>query len=119
MPVLTTSGQWRFVPSQIAPAEAAVRQIKVLRGGPLSPAEMRELTQAALAEAASGRLRPVIGQTFPLERAADAYEREVTNSLAQVTSMLEPVMTLMMAGLIVFMILAVLMPIFQLNQLVQ
>jgi general secretion pathway protein F len=54
-----------------------------------------------------------------LERAADAYEREVTISLSQVTSMLEPLMTLVMAGMIVFMILAVLMPIFQLNQLVQ
>jgi general secretion pathway protein F len=54
-----------------------------------------------------------------LERAADAYEREVTYSLAQVTTMLEPIMTLMMAGVIVFMILAVLMPIFQLNQIVQ
>jgi len=54
-----------------------------------------------------------------LERAADTYEREVENSLSQVTSLLEPLMTLGMAGLIVFMILAVLMPIFQLNQLVQ
>ena len=61
----------------------------------------------------SGELEPM------LERAADAYEREVANSLAQLTSLLEPLMTLMMAGLIVFMILAVLMPIFQLNQLVQ
>jgi NADPH2:quinone reductase len=34
---------------------------------------MRELSQAALAEAAAGRLRPVIGQRFPLERAADAH----------------------------------------------
>jgi type II secretory pathway component PulF len=32
---------------------------------------------------------------------------------------LEPVMTLAMAAIIVFMMLAVLMPIFQLNQLMQ
>jgi|SRR5579875_205262 len=54
-----------------------------------------------------------------LERAAAAYEREVAASLAQMTTLLEPVMTIVMAGMIVFMILAVLLPIFQLNQLMQ
>jgi NADPH2:quinone reductase len=38
-----------------------------------TPEEMRAQTGAALAEAAAGRLRPVIGQRFPLERAADAH----------------------------------------------
>ncbi len=52
-----------------------------------------------------------------LDRVADAYEHEVSNSLTQMTTVLEPMMTLMMAGVIVFMMLAVLMPIFQLNQL--
>jgi NADPH2:quinone reductase len=32
-----------------------------------------ELVREALAEAAAGRLRPVIGQVFPLDRAADAH----------------------------------------------
>jgi general secretion pathway protein F len=54
-----------------------------------------------------------------LERVADNYEREVSHSLSQVTTILEPVMTLMMAAVIVFMMLAVLMPIFQLNQIMQ
>ncbi|HYA34302.1 MAG TPA: type II secretion system F family protein, partial [Candidatus Binataceae bacterium] len=61
----------------------------------------------------SGELEPM------LERVADNYEHEVANSLAQMTTILEPVMTLTMAGVIVFMMLAVLMPIFQLNQLMQ
>jgi len=61
----------------------------------------------------SGELEPM------LERAADAYEREVASSLAQMTTLLEPMMTVLMAGIIVFMILAVLTPIFQLNQLAQ
>jgi general secretion pathway protein F len=48
----------------------------------------------------SGELEPM------LERAADAYEREVASSLAQMTTLLEPIMTVLMAGIIVFMILA-------------
>jgi general secretion pathway protein F len=54
-----------------------------------------------------------------LERVAQAYEREVANSLGQMTAMLEPMMTLAMAAVIVFMMLAVLLPIFQLNQLMR
>jgi type II secretory pathway component PulF len=54
-----------------------------------------------------------------LERVADNYEREVESSLRQMTTMIEPLMTLVMAGMILFMMLAVLMPIFQLNQLMQ
>ena len=61
----------------------------------------------------SGELEPM------LEKAATAYEREVAASLAQMTTLLEPLMTIAMAGMIVFMIIAVLMPIFQLNQLMQ
>jgi general secretion pathway protein F len=61
----------------------------------------------------SGELEPM------LEKAALAYEREVAASLSQMTTLLEPIMTLVMAAMIVFMILAVLMPIFQLNQLMQ
>ena len=54
-----------------------------------------------------------------LERVADNYEREVETSLRQVTAVLQPLMTLVMAGMILFMMLAVLLPIFQLNQLMQ
>jgi general secretion pathway protein F len=54
-----------------------------------------------------------------LERVADNYEREVAHSLNQMATVLQPVMTIAMAAVIVFMMLAVLMPIFQLNQLMQ
>ena len=54
-----------------------------------------------------------------LERVADTYEREVSRSLNQLTTLLEPVMTLAMAAIILFMMLAILLPIFQLNQLMK
>ena len=47
------------------------------------------------------------------------YEREVESSLRQMTAVIQPLMTLVMAALILFMMLAVLLPIFQLNQLMQ
>ncbi len=39
----------------------------------LAGADAHRLAERALSEAAAGRIRPVIGQTFPLERAADAH----------------------------------------------
>ncbi|GAB2868048.1 hypothetical protein GCM10027176_82220 [Actinoallomurus bryophytorum] len=39
----------------------------------LAPDDMRRMLPRALSEAPAGRMRPVIGQTFPLERAADAH----------------------------------------------
>jgi NADPH2:quinone reductase len=59
--------------AQVNEGEAARRDVELRRGTRLTPEEMIELSTAALAEAAAGRLRPVIGQTFPLERAADAH----------------------------------------------
>jgi len=38
-----------------------------------SPEDNRQLVQQALALAAAGRLRPTIGQRFPLAQAADAH----------------------------------------------
>ncbi len=65
----TASG--KFAP--ISADAAADRRITVLRGVPVSPERMRELTGAALAAAAAGTLRAVIGQTFPLAEASAAH----------------------------------------------
>ena len=53
--------------------EAAARVVCALLRSVPSPGELRAFTVHALAEAAAGRLRPLIGQRFPLERAADAH----------------------------------------------
>ena len=63
------SGQFASIDGDVA----ASRGITVLRGAPVSPERMRELSRRALNDAAAGGLRPLIGQTFPLPAAADAH----------------------------------------------
>ncbi|ROO86327.1 NADPH2:quinone reductase [Actinocorallia herbida] len=61
--------------AEVDAAEAARRGI-TLRGiadVQFTPEEIRALVRRAFAEGAAGRLRPVIGQLLPLERAADAH----------------------------------------------
>lgn len=62
------SGAWNDVTAD----EAATREVTLLRPSP-TPERLRQFTQSALAEATVGRLRPLIGQRFPLEKAADAH----------------------------------------------
>lgn len=57
----------------VSAQEAQARGVAVLRGGPPSPEELVALVRATLAEAAAGRLRPVIGQEHALEDAARAH----------------------------------------------
>ena len=54
-----------------------------------------------------------------LDRVADNYEREVSHSLRQMTTMIEPLMTVVMMGVILIMMLSILLPILQLNQIMQ
>ena len=57
----------------VTPELARQRQVSVLHGTDLRPAELTALVRTALAEAAAGRIRPVIGQELELARAADAH----------------------------------------------
>jgi NADPH2:quinone reductase len=59
----------------VSAREAAERGVTVrgIEQVQYPPGRHEELIRDALTEAAAGRLRPVIGQVFPLERAADAH----------------------------------------------
>jgi len=63
------SGSFAPVPPDLA----AARRVTVLRGAVPDVARRTALTRAALAEAAAGRIRPVIGQEHALARAHAAH----------------------------------------------
>lgn len=67
----TPSG--RFAAIDAAKAERRGITTYGIQDVQLTDADMSRLTAQALAEAAAGRISPVIGQTFPLDRAADAH----------------------------------------------
>jgi NADPH:quinone reductase len=63
------SGSWAKIPEDAA----AFREVTVHRGPLGTPKDMREFTERVLADAAAGRVKPVIGQRFPLANAVDAH----------------------------------------------
>jgi NADPH2:quinone reductase len=52
---------------------ARAREVAIVASGPPSPAENRALAERALATAAAGRLRPLIGSRLSLAEAAEAH----------------------------------------------
>ena len=82
--------------TMIDPYEAEHRRVTVrgIEQVQFSPAELHRMTERALAEAAAGRIKPVIGRTFPLEQAADAHAaieaREVIGKTLLVTDGNDP-----------------------------
>ncbi|MEK7748255.1 MAG: type II secretion system inner membrane protein GspF [Nitrospirota bacterium] len=61
----------------------------------------------------SGELEPM------LERASQSYESDVELAVTTMTSLLGPMMILVMGGVVLFIVLAVLLPIFDLSQIVK
>jgi len=61
----------------------------------------------------SGQLEEMLAKT------AESYEGEVDTSIATLTTLLEPVMILFMGGVVLFIVLSILVPIFQMSQLVR
>lgn len=52
-----------------------------------------------------------------LVRIADTYDSDVDTTLSALTTLLEPIMILVMAGVVSFIVMSILLPIMQLNQL--
>lgn len=74
------------------------------------PPMLRELIASG---ETSGRLEAMLG------RAAEQQERETETLIAALLGIFEPVLILTMGGLVLTIVLAILMPIFELNQLVR
>lgn len=53
-----------------------------------------------------------------LSKVAEAYDNEVETTIAKMTSWLEPMMILMMAGIVGIIIVSILIPIFNINQII-
>ncbi len=53
-----------------------------------------------------------------LERSANIQEREIESMIATVLGLFEPILILVMGGVVLIIVLAILLPIFELNQLV-
>lgn len=54
-----------------------------------------------------------------LERAADIFEGEVESTVATITSLMEPIMILAMGIVVGFIVVAICLPIFEMNQLIK
>ena len=53
-----------------------------------------------------------------LDKAATAMERELESRIAVLVGLFEPAMILIMGGVVLLIVLAILLPIFDLNQLI-
>ncbi len=61
----------------------------------------------------SGELELMLGKV------ADAYDDEVETKIAALTALLQPVMIIAMGGVVLFIVLAILLPIFDMNTLIR
>ena len=70
------------------------------------------LVQMVASGESSGRLDEM------LDKAANALERELESRIAVLVGLFEPMMILLMGGIVLLIVLAILLPIFDLNQLI-
>jgi type II secretory pathway component PulF len=53
-----------------------------------------------------------------LLKVSDAYDNQIETTVSGLTSILEPFLIIIMGGIVLFIVLAVLLPIFEMNQMV-
>ncbi|MBU4219934.1 MAG: type II secretion system inner membrane protein GspF [Actinobacteria bacterium] len=96
--------------------EVAAKEVEGGQGLGMVLAESRVFpnlfTQMVLVGEQSGELEKM------LKKAADVYENEIEISVMNITSMLEPVMILIMGIIVAFIVVSICLPIFEMNQLV-
>jgi general secretion pathway protein F len=61
----------------------------------------------------SGELESMLGKV------ADTYERDVSAQIMAMTSLLEPIMILIMGLVVLFIVISILLPIFEMNQIIR
>jgi general secretion pathway protein F len=66
---------------------------------------------------ASGEMTGRLGEM--LERAASSQEQELESIISAFMALIEPILILVMGGIVLVIVLAILMPIFELNQLIK
>ncbi len=100
-----------------AAVEDALRQVR--DGGSLSRAlgKTKLFPPMVIHLISSGEATGKLDQM--LDRAAAAQTRELENWVRALTALLEPVMILVMGAIVLFIVLAILLPIFEMNQLIK
>lgn len=105
----------------LLPLREAVQQAlsRVREGGSLSRAlgESRQfpplLTRLVASGEKSGEMEPM------LDHAADIQEKEVHSALSALVAVIEPLLVVLLGAVVLFMVLAILLPIFELNRIVR
>ncbi len=100
-----------------AAVEEAVRRVR--EGGALAPAlgAARLFPPLVIHLIASGEATGRLDTM--LARAAEAQSRELENWVRGLTALLEPLLILAMGAIVLFVVVAILLPIFEMNQLVR
>ncbi len=100
--------------------EAVVAAIaRVREGGTLSRALAESgrfpplLTRLVGSGEKSGELEPM------LDHAAELQEKQVQGAVSALVAVLEPLLIVVMGGIVLFMVLAILLPIFEMNQIIR